>query len=401
MRLSSLVIALTRRGIVAMLAAAAMLAGMLPLAAAPALPEAGAGRIRLMRTADIPFERYSVSPTPAEITFMNRWFDRMMVYRPYFDSRLRWYPAAWFYQNSYALYPEAKITHQHPEWILRDKEGRRLYIPWGCAHGTCPAFAANIFSPAYRAWWIEQAREGLAAGYRGIFIDDVSLTRRVSDGRGEMVAPIDPVTGRPIGKAAWAQGMAAFMEQVRRALPGTEIVHNGVWFYGAITPGGAAVQRRQITAADYSMMEFGVTDQGVGGGTGPYSLASLMTTVDLTHAAGRGVILGGTPPDAAGRTYAVGCYLLVTDGRDFIADDNVTPDDPKPIYRLALGAVQGARYRWHGMWRRDFAGGSVVVNPPDGPAQPLAGLPGRQWDGTALPTSLPPRAAVIVTPAPR
>ncbi|HVV94272.1 MAG TPA: putative glycoside hydrolase [Hyphomicrobiales bacterium] len=348
-----------------------------------------------MRIADIPFEKYSESPTPTDVRFMNRRFDRMMVYRPYFDSRLAWYPRAWFYQNAYALYPEAAVTRAHPEWVLRDAEGRRLYIPWGCHDGTCPAFAANILDPAFRAWWIETAGAGLAKGYRGIFVDDVSLTERVSDGAGKMVPPIDPVTGRPIDATLWAEAMDAFVEQIRAAFPTTEIVHNSVWFYDTGHDHKSPLLHRQIAAADYSLMEFGVADGGITGGDGPFSLAQLMRYVDVSHGLGRPVILGGTPGDRQGRGYALGCYLLVADGRDLILDDHVTPADPAPVYQVPLGRPLGPRFRWHGGWRRDFSGGSVVVNEPDASPLPLDGLGGRQWDGAPLPPTLAAKAAVI------
>lgn len=366
------------------------------LAGASACHAAGSGTIRLMRVADIPFETYSVDPTPAQIRFMNDRFARMLVYTPYFDTRLAWYPNAWFYQNAYALYPDAAVTRRHPEWILRDRDGRKLYIPWGCKNGTCPAYAANILDPDFRAWWIDEARATLAKGYKGIFVDDASLTRRVSNGDGTMVAPVDPVTGRTIGDTGWARAMVAFLEQIRRAFSATEIVHNGVWFYDTQDDRRSPLLHRQIGAADYSMMEFGVTDSGITGGDGPYSLSRLMAYVDTVHRLGRAIVMGGTPADRRGREYALGCYLLTMNGRDLIVDDHVTPDDPQPVYQLRLGPALGPRYRWQGLWRRDFERGSVVVNEPDAPPASLAGLAGRQWDGIALPAALLARAAVIV-----
>lgn len=375
-----------------------LLCGLSAAGAAAAPPSAGSpghGVVRLMRVADIPFEKYSEHPTPADIRFMNRRFDRMMVFRPYFDSRLAWYPRAWFYQNAYALYPEAAVTRDHPDWILRDAAGRRLYIPWGCKNGTCPAFSGNILDPAFRAWWIARAGAGLAKGYRGIFIDDASLTERVSDGQGTMVRPIDPWTGRPVDPAFWAQAMVAFLEQIRAAFPAAEIVHNSVWFFDTQEGHRSPLLHRQIRAADYSLMEFGVTDSGITGGDGPFSLAQLMRYVDVVHGLGRAIILGGTPDDRKGREYALGCYLLVADGRDLIADDHVTPAAPAPIYQAPIGRPRGTRYRWHGGWRRDFSGGSVVVNEPGAPPLPLEGLAGREWDGAPLPAMLAAKSAVI------
>jgi hypothetical protein len=120
-----------------------------------------------------------------------------------------------------------------------------------------------------------------------------------------------------------------------------------------------------------------------------------MRYVDTVHTLDRSIIMGGVPADPQGRDYALGCYFLTADGRDLILDNNVTPDRPQPVYGVRLGPALGPRYRWQGFWRRDFVRGSVVVNEPDGPARPLAGLSGRQWNGAPLPASLPPKAAVI------
>ena len=75
----------------------------------------------------------------------------MRAYAPYFDSRLSWSSKAWVYQSAYAIYPGgARRRAQHPEWILRDAAGNKLYIPFGCSGGTCPQYAGDIGNPAFR-----------------------------------------------------------------------------------------------------------------------------------------------------------------------------------------------------------------------------------------------------------
>src|SRR5688500_10113042 len=102
-------------------------------------------------------------------------------------------------------------------FVLRDEGGRRLYIPWGCSGGRCPQWAGDIGDPAFRAAWIAEAREQLAAGYAGLYVDDVNMLPQVSDGRGRLVAPIDPRTGEPMRLEDWRRYMASFMEEVREA----------------------------------------------------------------------------------------------------------------------------------------------------------------------------------------
>ncbi|MGH7894470.1 MAG: hypothetical protein ACREQL_07365, partial [Candidatus Binatia bacterium] len=40
-------------------------------------------------------------------------------------------------------------------------------------------------------------------------------------------------------------------------------------------------------------------------------------------------------------------------------------------WEVALGDAQGARFPSNGLWRRDFASGRVLVNPPGAPARTI------------------------------
>src|SRR5262249_26580034 len=139
-------------------------------------PLAGsAGTVRLMKTAGASFDSYTRNPSPAMQAWLRDHYARLLAHTPYFDSRLAWYPNAWFYQDLYALYPGDARTTQHPDWILRDAAGAPFYIPYACAGGTCPQYAGDPGNPAFRADWIARAHAAAAKGYRGIFVDDVNL----------------------------------------------------------------------------------------------------------------------------------------------------------------------------------------------------------------------------------
>src|SRR5439155_17702141 len=118
------------------------------------------------------------------------------------------------------------------EWILKDSAGNNLYIPWGCSGGTCPQYAGDIGNPAWRQYFIDNAKALMAKGYKGLFIDDVDMDMNVGNGQGQQVAPIDPRTGAAMTDTAWKGYFADFLEQVHAALPGVEITHNAVWFAG-------------------------------------------------------------------------------------------------------------------------------------------------------------------------
>jgi hypothetical protein len=330
---------------------------VVPASAATSL----AGSVNFMRTAESSFDVFTANPTVAQQAWMKAHYWRMRAYAPYFDSRLSWSSKAWAYQNAYAIYPGSAVETQHPEWILRDAAGNKLYIPFACSGGKCSQYAADIGNPAFRQWWLDQSRAKLAKGYGGLFIDDVNLYRRVSNGSGTAVAPIDPRTGAAMSEPTWQRYLADQMQAARAAFPTTEIVHNAIWYAGDSTTDQLRVQR----AANLINLERGVNDAGITGGTGKFSFQALMSYVDRRQAEGHGVVFDATSTTAAGRLYGLASYFLVSSDRDGLGNNQGgTPTDWWTGYDVDLGAPLARRYSWNGLLRRDFAKGYTLVNEP-------------------------------------
>jgi hypothetical protein len=338
-----------------------------------------AGTVRFVKAADSRFDAYTRTPPAADVAFMRAHYWRLRAYSPYFDTRLSWAPGAWVYHDAYAIYPSSPDAIAHPDWILRDASGARLWIPFGCSGGTCPQYAADIGNPAFRAAWIARAKAKLAVGYRGLFVDDVNMAERVSNGDGVATLPVDPRTHAPIDEAAWQHLMARFMIQVRAALPGVEIVHNVLWPAGDGTPD----LRSQLAAADYVELERGFVDPGIVGGSGRFGFESLLRFIAHRQSDGQGVILDGFATTPQGRLYGLATYFLISSGRDALGNDAAgAPDGWWPGYDVSLGAPRSAAYRRDGIWRRDFERGSVLVNEPGAPRRRVAVGPGyRGLDG--------------------
>ena len=359
---------------------------------------AAAGRANVMRSADSSFDAFTANPTATRSAWMRAHYWRMRAYAPYFNSRLSWSPKAWVYQNAYAIYVGGHVARAHPDWILRDAAGHKLYIPFGCKNGTCPQYAGDIGNPAFRAYWISQARARLAFGYAGIFIDDVNLYRKVGNGAGKAVDPIDPRTRSVLTPAVWQRYLADHMAGVRAAFPAAEIVHNVIWYAGETTPD----QLRQLRSANLINLERGVNDAGLTGGTGKWSLQKLLAFADHRQAEGHGVVFEGRTRTAAGRRYNLAAYLLVSSGRDGVGNDGAgtTPTGWWKGYDVDLGAPRGARYLSDGVLRRDFERGFALVNEPGAPTRTLALAAGaRDLAGVARSSvTLPPASgAVFVT----
>ena len=348
--------------------AASVVASLIFAGAASAQAGAPAGRVNLAQAAESSFDRYTLDPRPAEQRWMSDHYWRLRTYAPYFDSRLSWFGGAWAYYDAYAIYRGSSLAGQHPEWILKDAQGRNLYIPYDCNGTTCSQNAADIGSPAWRRHFIDNAKALIAQGYKGIFVDDVNFAFSVSDGAGNHVDPIDPRTGQPMAHATWQRYLAEFMEQLRAELPqDAEIVQNQVYFHAG--PANPYV-RRAIDAATHIEIERGVNDSGIYGGGGQFGFETVLAWIDYTHSRGKGVVYDVQAD--WGREYALSTYFLNSNGRDGIGmDSGGVPDDWWQGYETDLGAPLGARYGWNGVFRRDFEHGTVLVNQP-GAADPHA-----------------------------
>jgi Hypothetical glycosyl hydrolase family 15 len=337
---------------------ALLCAGSLSAVAAPAAMATDAGSVRFMRGAEANFDSFTRSPTATQQTWMRDHYSRMRTYAPYFDTRLSWYPSgAWFYKDSYAIY---RGDESHPEWILKDVHGNRLSIPWGCSGGTCPQYAADIGNPAYRANWIAAARKTMAAGYHGIYVDDVNMQRKIGTATTASVDPIDPRTGTVLTEAMWQRYMADFMAEIRAAFPTQEIVHNAIWF----TRDSPDVQR-ELKSADVIALERGFNDSGITNGTGRWAIQTLMNFIESRQKEGHGVLLDSYATTTATRLYGLAAYYMISSGRDLIGNTaGGTPADWWSGYDVELGAPAGPRYVWNGLWRRDFAKGVALLNEP-------------------------------------
>ncbi|HWX74077.1 MAG TPA: putative glycoside hydrolase [Solirubrobacteraceae bacterium] len=353
-----------RWAIALLVPAAAVAALVLALAGAPSR-RADQGAVRFLGGANQAFDAYTSGRDPAYGSFLREHFARMVVYSPYFDDKTAWYPRGWVYRDAYAIYPRSSVASEHPEWILKDARGNPLFIPFACSHGTCPQYAGDISNPAFRTWWIEGARATLAHGYRGLFIDDVNMAFRVSDGRGRPVAPVDHASGAPMSYAAWRRYMAQFMQQVRAELPRVEIVHNVNWLADSPARTSDPYIASEIRAADYINLERGVNDAGLTGGDGAYSLRSLLAYIDAVHALGRGAVLDGNAVEAPGIEYSLASYLLISSGKDFVSAHGMTPLHWFAGFDVNLGAALGRRREWRGLLRRDFSAGMTLTAAPE------------------------------------
>jgi hypothetical protein len=322
-----------------------------------------AGSIRYAKGAASDFDRYNGDPGWS--SWINSHFWRMRTYTPYFDAKTSAYSGAWAYRDLYGIATGSDVARDHPEWILRDGSGNKLFVPWGCSGGTCPLYAFDFGNAQYRSWWIAEATQTMSRGYRGLWIDDVNLIFRSGNGSGTQVDPVDPRAGGTMTEANWRRTMADFLVQIRAALPSKEIVHNAIWY----SPESDANVVRAHRAADYINIERGVNDSGINNGGGMFGYETLLAYIDRRHAEGHAVIFDAYATTDAAREYGLASYFLANNGADGYSNGTGSaPDDWWTGFNVTLGNASDGRYRWNGLLRRDFAGGMVLVNEPGAPS---------------------------------
>lgn len=362
---------MARRPLAVALAAIAVVFTGAPVAAQAAVDATGrTGEVRFVKRMTPSDDKYVTSGLQSDRDWLNQKFWRTEVFTPFFDSRTSWYGRGWLYSDIYAIYKGGDIATKHPEWILKDSAGNKLFIPWGCGGGTCPQYAADITNPDYRAFWINQLKTNLAKGYKGAWIDDVNTERRVGNGNGTEIAPYSPSLGRFMSVGDWRKAMADFTEQVRREVPNHELLHNSIWYAGGdVGRHSNADIQRQINSADYINVERGVTDGGLTGGTAEWSLRRLFDYIGFVQGKGKGVIIDSSEQTNEAREYSLASYFLINTGKDGVGDMSQTKDSWWKGWDADLGTAKTNRFDWQGLMRRDFTGGIALVNEPGAPTR--------------------------------
>lgn len=336
-----------------------------------------AGQVAFERNATSSFDTWLVNSTPEQREWMGSAYSRMRGYPPFFDRALPWSPSSDFYIDLYAMYDlDYGSIPDHPEWVLRDRDGRRLFVPNACDGERCAAYAADIGSPTWRADWIARARREIDKGYHGIFIDNVSMDMMVGNGSGNLVRPVDPRTGQPMTDNDWRRYVAEFTEEIRAAFPDAVITHNsGQWWADESDP----FFKREVDAADRIELERGFADTGIGYGGGMFGYETYLKHVDWIHGRGASFIAEPYGLDRTSAAFELASFFLVSEAGDGIASSyRSNPDNWWSGWATDLGEPQGDRYDFRGALRRDFSNGIVLVNQPSAQRRTID-LPDGTW----------------------
>jgi hypothetical protein len=239
--------------------------------------------------------------------------------------------------------------------ILKDSNGKPLFIPWGSVvNGQYAQYAADQSNPRWHQIIIDRCKSTIQAGHKGIHFDDVNLPMSLN---GTPAAPLNTPN-------AQKDAVCGLLEAVRAALPNVPVSHNSRWFDSPNHDGNDPYVKRQITAATWGCtIERGLDDSGVHGGTDQWSMNRMFQYVDTVHSLGRSVLwMAYTSATNTAMIEAnLAAYWLCRENQDTVCGGGQVDSNWFPLYDLDLGAAKGPRTYVAGVYRREFTKGYVTL----------------------------------------
>ena len=258
----------------------------------------------------------------------------------------------------------------HPDWFLRDTSGTPITSSGFSSH-----HLMDVGNPDYQAKWLGNVSAELKSrGWDGVFVDDTD-------------ASLDwHLNGRTVARyptdAAWRSATRSALAAIGPSLQsqGFLVVPNlyAPWKadYDAVATWKDWLQFTSGAAQEF-YTKWGTTSAGWLTGSDWTWREQFQQATD---AAGK-IFLGLTyapKSDAHSQLFARASFLVMDGGHGgalvFESSDPEAQDPYASPWTADPGSPTGARYQVGSAWRRDFTGGTVVVNPTAAPVTvPLGG----------------------------
>jgi hypothetical protein len=259
------------------------------------------------------------------------------------------------YHNQIAMNPGeyCALARDHPDWFLRDARGNLIAnVSDGARY-----ILMDPGNEGWRAYWLERARQVHEQyGWDGIFLDNVEASLSKLKRNGTRPA-------KYVDEAAYQSAVEGFLAQIASYTR----AHNKPLFANIIALEDTGIWFRYLAYLDGAMEEAFAVDFN-NRYLAPADWERDLARLEQTQALGKDVILvaQGTRADSARLQFAWATYLLINDGRAFFRYAASDAYDEIWLYReyeWQLGEPLGARYQNGNLWQRDFAKGTVAVDP--------------------------------------
>jgi len=284
-------------------------------------------------------------------------------------------------------------------WLLYSASGQSLTMP------SYPSnHLVNVGSASYQQAWTAAVAASLrAGGFDGLYLD--SVLGRISDtGTSPTLYSSD---------AAWETAMRSFVAYVGPALKsqGFYVLANSyksgpndgtddIAWWASLAPYVSGLQSEYWEQAADAVTPF---DTNPCCWTGHWLNWLKLADAAQQNGADFFTVDKGTASNTQLMGYLRGSYLLVWNGQGGGFSYAHEPDDGvdawNPAWTTSLGTPTGARYQVGVSWRRDYSGGTVVVNPDPSSAQTvdLGGSYQTIAGATVSSITLQPHTAALLT----
>ncbi len=259
------------------------------------------------------------------------------------------------YRNQAALNPGdyCALTRDHPDWFLRDTRGS---IIAGKNDGARYVFM-DPGNAGWRAFWVQRAKQTQEQyAWDGIFLDNVEATRSKLERNGFTPARYPEDTAYQSAVDGFLAYISSNLRSRAKPLYANIIAleNSPIWFQYLQYLDGVM---EEAFAVDYGGEYFQVDEW-----------EDALSRVEQAQTLGKDVILvaQGARADLPREQFAFASYLLVNFGRAaFRYADSQAYEDIwlYANYDVDLGVPLGPRHRSGNAWQRDFAKGSVIVDP--------------------------------------
>lgn len=259
--------------------------------------------------------------------------------------------------NNQAAYKRGdfcNISKNHPDWFLRDKNGKRIRVT-----DSGDYFRMDPANPEWRKFFLDRVIESQNRHeWSGLFLDNVEA----SLGKFYTVKPVKYKTD-----ASYQDAVAGFLKYLHENYSqkyNRPIIGNIVTRYSK----DDATWFRYLQFMDGAMQERFAVDWHEKDYLSESSWLRDMNLMAETQAQGKYVILVSTgyKDDTRRQKFAFASYLLISDGKAAFRYANFSAYRQSWLYsnyKLDLGKPLGERYKDGDRWRRDFTNGYVIVNP--------------------------------------
>jgi hypothetical protein len=283
------------------------------------------------------------------------------------------------YQTTGVGYCDA--DRHHPDWFLTDPSGNRLN-----SNGYPMAWMMDVGNPTYQAKWLSNVlADARAGGWDGVFMDDADADMGWH------------LAGRTIARYPTAASWRAATRSMLAAV-GPGLTSAGYLAVPNLYTPWASSYDAQATWQDWIQFTSGGAQEYYtkwGAGSSGWFSGSDWTFRQqfqvITEQAGK-MFLGITYApydDLRTMRWARANFLLFDEPANggalvYELSDPEAQDPYAPVWTAEVGSPVGSRFQVGAAWRRNFSGGTVLVNPSSGAVTVQLERPYLQEDGSSV-----------------